>query len=191
MGLRERREDVPFHQFAAFRQRLSHDVATGQDQHIEHEQMQVRAGRMVLQEVERRFAAWVEGDDFAVNDCFVRERLEGCCNGGIAQGEIVVVARSELNAAASLDGQRSIAVELQFILPGMALRQCLSPQQQHRLDEGGFPLRGGHLRSVAFALTRHDLQESHRHDRNALDVLQAQQVLDARHDMNRLRVRRG
>ena len=55
-----------------------------QDQHIEHEQMQVRAGRMVLQEVERRFAAWVEGDDFAVNDRFVGT-TGGRCNGGIAE----------------------------------------------------------------------------------------------------------
>ena len=43
--------------------------------------------------------------------------------------------------------QSSVAVELQFILPGISLGQIVRSQQQHRLDEGGFSFAGWHLRS--------------------------------------------
>jgi hypothetical protein len=59
-------------------------VATGQDQHVEDEEVELRAGRMVLQGVERRLAGFIEGDDFAV-DRFVRKRQKSFCDRRIAQ----------------------------------------------------------------------------------------------------------
>jgi hypothetical protein len=69
-------------------------------------------GAVILERVEGRLAILVERDDFAVDDRFVRQLGEPGDDVGILGGEVLVVARAEVNFAAGLESDGAIAVEL-------------------------------------------------------------------------------
>jgi hypothetical protein len=70
---------------------------------------------------------------------------------GVPRAEVVVVAGTELHLAARLYGERAIAVKFELMDPWRALRQFLSAQEQHRLDETVFH---GHQTSLRFCQHR-------------------------------------
>ena len=52
--------------------------------------------------------------------------------------------REQLDSPAGLDGERPVAVELQFVEPVGSLGKPLGAQKQHGLGEFGFDLREAH-----------------------------------------------
>jgi hypothetical protein len=59
-------------------------------------------------------------DDFAVNHGLVRQLHEAPDDGRIADAEVIVVARPKLHAASRLEGNGTVAVELQLVLQSPA-----------------------------------------------------------------------
>src|SRR5687768_2809170 len=95
--------------------RLRHHILPAKDhdiKNIEHDWP--RRGTVVLQGVERRTTALVERDDFAIDYCVVGKAGKALDNRRIAQAEIVVIARAEVQFAVRLEGDSSIAIELQL-----------------------------------------------------------------------------
>lgn len=56
----------------------------------------------------------IERNDLAVDDGFIRHRLEGFRDGWIPRGEVVIVTRAEMDFAARLEGDGAISVEFQL-----------------------------------------------------------------------------
>jgi hypothetical protein len=49
--------------------------------------------------------------------------------------EVIVVAGTELNFAAALDGQSTVPIEFDFVAPLVVGGQSIRAQEQHRIDE--------------------------------------------------------
>ena len=72
----------------------------------------------------------------------------------IPDAEIVVVARTQMDLAASLEGDSPVAVKFQLVFPATALiGEGVCPQERHRIDEAALHF-GSHHASLA--------DESHR-----------------------------
>ena len=102
-----------FDQRAPLHQRLAHDVAALQRQHVEDEEVERCAcGAIVLQHIERRPALGIERNDFAVDHSVIRHRIQRLHDAGIAAIEVVIVPGAKLQFAAGFDGEGAISIKL-------------------------------------------------------------------------------
>lgn len=76
----------------------------------------------------------VERYKFAVDDGVTGKFPKRAQHRWKSAGEILVVARPELGAAAGLATHRTKAVELQFVVPLAAFRQTFDALAKHRLE---------------------------------------------------------
>jgi hypothetical protein len=138
-GTAQLRQDALFQQRPSPGEGLAHDIVARQHEDVENvkENRGLRRA-VILEEVERRFAGFVEGDHLAVDYGFIRQAGKGFDDRRIALAEIVVVARAQRDTAGAFDRERTIAVELDFIKPVGALGQSLPSLQEHGLDESCF-----------------------------------------------------
>jgi len=68
-------------------------------------------------------------------------------DGRVTGGEILVVARPEMDSAAALDRLGAEAIEFQFVGPARVFRQFLGALKEHGFDEAGFNFDVCHLRT--------------------------------------------
>ena len=80
-----------FQQFAPLRQRLAHYVLTSENEHIEDEEVEIRARGIVLQEIEGGLAVEVEGHHLAVDDRIVRHSGQRLHYARVAPVEVIVI----------------------------------------------------------------------------------------------------
>src|SRR5215472_17494408 len=151
--LRQPWQDVLLKQCAAPGAGLTHHVASGQDEHVEHVIDEFRSRRcVILEEIERRPPLSIERHHFSVQDRFIGQRLQRRGDGRITRVELVAVPRPQLQLAVALDGERPVAIQLDLIHPLRSLRQPLLPEQQHGLDETSFDLALWHYRCLPCAI---------------------------------------
>jgi hypothetical protein len=133
----------PWHHFgaeqcAALVQRTVAQIFSGQVQKVEGIELERRVGVIVvLQDVEKGSAGFVQRDNLAVNDAVVRQLRESLSYGRKLGREIIPVPGHEPNAASALCPERAISVELDLVFPIRPFRQLRHGQALHRLDEAG------------------------------------------------------
>jgi hypothetical protein len=132
--------------------RLAGHVSARQDQYVER--IELHIGGTVLQQAENRLTASVERHHLSVDYSFIRQLLQCCHNAGIAFSEVLVVAGPEPDLSAALDRQRPIAVELDLVLPAVALGQLSRSAARASVDKPGCSFCAGHNQRTAQLGTR-------------------------------------
>ena len=114
-------------------------IAAFMNQKIEHEIADGRSGTArMLEQIELGPSFIVERDYFTIHDCVLRKLSESGGYSGELPVEGFLAAREQTRGAICLDGNRSIAVELDFVDPLRAFGQLRYGQALHRLDECRF-----------------------------------------------------
>jgi hypothetical protein len=105
-------------------QRFDLQILALKDQQIEEvEHQRIFPARVVLQEIERRTAAVIQGDDLTIDYHLIRKRRQRANQRRITLGEILAVTRLQMDAITCLECDRTITVELQFIFPSGSRRK--------------------------------------------------------------------
>ena len=94
-GIAQLRQDAVFEQCPPCDERLAHHIATSEHEHIECVVENRRRRRaVILKDVERRLARFVESNNLAIDYGLVRQGGERLDDRGITQAEIIVIARA-------------------------------------------------------------------------------------------------
>lgn len=80
-------------------------------------------------------ATAIESDYLPVDHSLIRQRLERADQLRETLREILSIARRQMDAIAGLEGDRPIAVELQFLFPFRSRRHFGYGETRHRLNE--------------------------------------------------------
>jgi hypothetical protein len=100
------------------------------------DELVLRVRCAVLEGLEGRPALYVQRDDLAIHDRLIAIQLQTCSRDSrVHPREVLVLSRTDLDAAVVLQNEGSVAVELQLVDPLVAVGEALDHLRGHRRNE--------------------------------------------------------